>query len=174
MYTYFEKPLPNAIAAFESTFYAAMSDEPIDFCCQFFNPLITMKEILENIKKFGHPELSDKLRQVVKKNAARLISITTEKVAPCKKDDGGFGYYYDRGCVVSQSAPVGLDVLEGDINASGICSNSIVNPICALLEIPRIPLFGVEDSRLFYDLIENAEVRPKTISKPDWFESKLL
>lgn len=174
MYTYFERHLRNAVAAFESAFYAAMSDEPIDFCCQFYNPLITMKEILENIKKFGSPELSDELRSVVKKNAADLIEITTHKIAPCKKEDGGFGYFYDRGCVLSQSAPVGLEVPEGDINASGICSTNIVNPICALLEIPRIPIFGIEDSKLFYALIENAEVRPKTIPKPDWFESKLF
>ena len=74
---------------------------------------------------------------------------------------------------MSQGAPVGLDRLEGDVNATGISSKGVVNPICSLLEIPRIPIFGVEDSKLFYELIENAEVRPKTILKPDWFESKL-
>lgn len=174
MYTYFKRPLPNAVKAFESSFYVAMSDEPILFCCQFFNPLVTMREILDNIKTFGTAELSDELRSVVKKNAAELIRITKAKVAPCKKADGGFSYYYDKGCVVSQGAPVGLDTLEGDINASGVCTNCVVYPICSLLEIPRIPLFGVEDSRLFYDLIENAEVKPKTIPKPEWFESKLM
>jgi len=173
MYTYFSRPLPNAVVAFESAFFAAMSDEPIDFCCQFFNPLITMDEILANIKKYASVELAEKLRDVVKKNAKELLRVTASKVAPCKKADGGFGYYYDRGCVVSQGAPVGLDRLEGDVNATGISSKGVVNPICSLLEIPRIPIFGVEDSKLFYELIENAEVRPKTILKPDWFESKL-
>lgn len=174
LYTYFSRPLPNAVAAFNSAFFAAMSNEPIDFCTQFYNPLITMQEILENIKKFASVELADSLRSVIKQHAARLISITTAKVAPCKKADGGFGYFYNRGCVISQSAPVGLEQLEGDINASGICSTGIVNPVCALLEIPRIPLFGIEDSKLFYELIENAEVKPKTVPKPDWFESKLV
>lgn len=173
MYTYFSRPLPNAEVAFESAFAAAMSDEPIDFCCQFFNPLITMDEILANIKKFASPSLAEKLRDVVKKNAAELLRVTASKVAPCKKEDGGFGYFYDRGCVVSQGAPVGLDVLEGDVNATGICSKGVVNPICSLLEIPGIPIFGTEDSKLFYELIENAEVKPKTIPKPDWFESRL-
>ena len=174
LYTYFSRPLPNAVAAFNSAFFAAMSDEPIDFCTQFYNPLITMQEILENIKKFASVELADSLRSIIKQNAARLISITTAKVAPCKKADGGFGYFYNRGCVISQSAPVGLEQLEGDINASGICSTGIVNPVCALLEIPRIPLFGIEDSKLFYELIENTEVKPKTVPKPEWFESKLV
>lgn len=117
--------------------------------------------------------LAGELRDVIKKNAAKLLYITAAKVAPCKKEDGGFSYFYDRGCVVSQGAPVGLDVPESDVNASTICSKGVVNPICSLLEIPQIPIFGVEDSRLFYELIENAEVKPKTVPKPDWFESKL-
>ena len=173
MYTYFSRPLPNAEVAFDSAFAAAMSDESIDFCCQFFNPLITMDEILANIKKFASPALAEKLRDIIKKNAAELLRITASKVAPCKKKDGGFGYFYDRGCVVSQGAPVGLDAPEGDVNATTICSKGVVNPICSLLEISGIPIFGVEDSRLFYELIENAEVKPKTIPKPNWFETKL-
>jgi hypothetical protein len=46
--------------------------------------------------------------------------------------------------------------------------------LCQALGLPVIPAFGTEDSKLFYELIENATVRPKVNSKPEWFDSYLV
>ena len=46
--------------------------------------------------------------------------------------------------------------------------------LCQALGLPVIPAFGREDSKLFFELIENATVKEKINPKPEWFDSYLV
>ena len=177
MYTALGQFLPNAEAALDSTIDAAMSDQKITFCCQFYNPLTTICTIMHNMKKFGKEERAEELRAQLITRAPELIRATKRKVSLCKRDDGSFGYnptHSGSGCKLSQRAPVSLGVLEGDVNGGSISLNGVMRSLCGALALPVIPAFGTEDTKLFYELIENATVKEKVNPKPEWFEDYLV
>ncbi len=173
MFTSFERKLNHAAAAMNSCIDAALSDEKIVFCCQFYNPLITMGGLLQNMRKFGEKEEADRLQGVVIARAAEFIRKTKEKILTCKREDGGFSYNPVPSSKFSQKAPVGLGLDESDVNSSGICSTGCLSGLCESLGIPFIPIYSPEDGELFYELIENAEVYPKIYGKPDWFDDAI-
>lgn len=178
MYTTLGAYLPNAEAALDSTIDAAMSDQKITFCCQFYNPLTTICTIMHNMKKFGRAERAEELRAQLITRAPDLIRATKRKVSLCKRSDGSYGYnptLTGSGCRRSQCAPVGLGLAdEGDVNGGSISLNGVMRSLCQALGLPVIPAFGTEDTKLFYELIENATVKEKTNAKPEWFDSYLV
>ena len=177
MYTTLGAYLPNAEAALDSTIDAAMSEQEITFCCQFYNPLTTICTIMNNMKKFGKAERAEELRAQLIARAPELIRATKRKVILCKRPDGSYGYnptHKGGGCTLSQRAPVALGVLEGDVNGGSISLNGVMRSLCQALGLPVIPAFGSEDSRLFFELIENAEVKKKIYPKPEWFDDYLV
>lgn len=170
MYSAFGEPLPNAVAALNSAIDAALSDEEITFVCQYYNPLITIANILDNIKNGGDTETSDRLREVIKNRAAELIKKTREKVSLCKKPDGAFGYKVVGGICHSQGAPVALGGNESDVNGASISSMGILSNLARIFGIELPTLFGSEDSKLFLELMAVAEVYPKIHPKPDFLK----
>ena len=178
MYTALGAYLPNAEAALDSTIDAAMSDQKITFCCQFYNPLTTICTIMHNMKSFGNEKRAEELRAQLVSRAPDLIKATKRKVSLCKRSDGSYGYnptLTGSGCRRSQCAPVGLGLQdEGDVNGGSISLNGVMRSLCGALGLPVIPAFGEEDSKLFYELIENATVWEKKNPKPEWFDSYLV
>ena len=73
----------------------------------------------------------------------------------------------------SQKAPVGLGLEEGDVNASSMCSTGVVYSLCGALGIPRIPIFCKKDSKIFFDIIDNAIHLQKKYEKPKWFDDAI-
>ncbi len=170
MYTLFGETLPNAAAALSSAIDVAMSDEEISFCCQFYNPLITIHNLLKNMRANGNEAAADELNKIIISRAPEFIRKTRDKVSICKKDDGGFSYNPDRASFRSQKAPVGLGLRESDVNATTICATGCATQLCADLSLPNIPLFSPDDGALFYDLIKAGRVYPKINPKPEWFD----
>ena len=120
---------------------------------------------------------AEELRAQLIARAPELIRATKRKVSLCKRDDGSFGYnptHSGNGCKLSQRAPVSLGVLEGDVNGGSISLNGVMRSLCGALALPVIPAFGTEDTKLFYELIENATVKEKVNPKPEWFEDYLV
>ena len=178
MYSTLGQFLPNAEAALDSTIDVAMSEQKITFCCQFYNPLTTICTIMNNMKKFGKAERAEELRTQLISRAPELIRATKRKVILCKRPDGSYGYnptVGGSGSKLSQRAPVALGIpTEGDVNGGSISLNGVMRSLCQALGLPVIPAFGAEDSKLFYELIENAEVKKKIYPKPEWFDDYLV
>ncbi len=170
MYTVFGETLPNAQAALSSSIDVAMSDEKIVFCCQFYNPLITIHNLLKNMRANGNESKAAELNSIIISRAPEFIKKTKDKVSVCKRDDGGFSYNPDRASFRSQKAPVGLGLLESDVNSTTICTTGCVPELCADLSLPSIPIFSKEDGELFYDIIKAQKPYPKKNPKPDWFD----
>jgi hypothetical protein len=128
--------------------------------------------------KFGKEERAEELRAQLVARAPDLIRATKRKVSLCKRSDGSYGYnptLTGGGCRRSQCAPVGLGLSdEGDVNGGSISLNGVMRSLCGALGLPVIPAFGTEDSKLFYELIENATVKKKVNPKPEWFDSYLV
>ena len=173
MYSNLNVCMPNAEKAMKSAITVALSNEPIIFCCQFYNPLATMGNVLENMRAHGSADKAYMLQKILWERAADLIRITREKVLTCKRTDGSFSYNPEPRSRLSQKAPVGLGLEEGDMNATAICTTGITNNMCKILGIKRIPIFCEEDAKIFFDIIENAIQAKKIYVKPKWFDDAI-
>ena len=162
-------PIPRPDQALESTLAAALSDEPTTFVCQFYNPLVTINNILNSFVALGRVEDEARLRARIREMAPKLIRTTYEKVKDYRNDENGaFTYNKDRSTSgVSQGMhvqPKGLS--NGGVNATCICANGTLRGLFATLGVDKVPLYCDEDSDLFFELIKNAKVYPKTDPYP--------
>lgn len=156
--------VPNCYAALESAIFAALSDEPITFCCQFYNPLITISLILKNIEEREGAVRAEEVRAPLTLRAAELIRVTRRKLHTCMRSDGVFMYNTTiGGGYKSQGAAVAVPYTdEGGVNATTICLRGVMLHLCDDIGIPMVPIFCEEDGKLFFELIDNAEPIKKT------------
>lgn len=162
-------PIPRPDQALESALAAALSDEPITFVCQFYNPLVTINNILNSFVALGRVEDEARLRARIRALAPELIRITYRKLKGHRvPENGAFTYNLDRSSNgVSQGMHVGVPgKSNGGVNGTCICANGTLRGLFATLGFPRIPLYCDEDADLFFDLIRNAKVHEKTVPYP--------
>ena len=169
LHTTCQAPIPKPDRALESTLAVALSDEPTTFVCQFYNPLVTINNILNSFVDLGRGEDERRLRGRIRAMAPRLIRATYEKVKGYRvEENGSFDYDFNRRTSgVSQGMHVSLPgASNGGVNATCICANGTLRGLFATLGVPRIPLFCDEDADLFFELIKNAKVFPKDTPYP--------
>ncbi len=159
--------LPYSERSMESAIEAALSDEKISFCCEFYNPWCALNSVVRLAEKCGRIDELYELQSTLWQNAPRLVNKTKEKIMTCRRDDGTFSYYTDRTGAISQGASVTVEgTVEGDVNATGICSTGTVYAMCNALGIPKIPLFTHEDGKLLLDIMTNAPSVKKLYKNP--------
>ena len=178
IYTALGRPFPNAERALESAIYAALSSQRVTFITQVYNPLVTINNLIANIKKFGDASVAEKLRRTIADNAEGFIRLTREKSVICQCPDGSFSYGVigtEHNGRIAQYAPVAIaDEDEGTVDANGITVSGIYRNTCRILGIEDIPVFSPCDSALFLELLSAARVKPKLYEKPSWFEDYLV
>ena len=171
IYSACKRPVPNALAALGSCVKAAMSREEITFVCQFFNPIVTIANLIDIVEDRNGAEVGAELRKKMMELAPDMIRVTKEKVMLCRKSDGSFSYNPNHSCFVSQGAPItDQEMNEGDVNASCISSTGMTGHFARIFGIPEMPIFCHEDAKIFHALLSAATVKPKTISRPAWMD----
>ena len=170
IYSSFGISIPRAERALDSAIYAALSDQEITFVCQFYNPLVTICNLLRSIKNTDGEQRMEELRSRLLERAPELLRKTKEKVFSCRSMtyDGIYRYhaYGHKSGGISQGMAVGLRGYADDINGCTIAVNGVLPHICNMLGIPRIPIYTEEDRLLFNDLIATAEQYPKINEYP--------
>ena len=169
LYSTCKAPIPRPDKALESTLDVALSDTPIKFVCEFYNPLVTLNNLLNSFLSLGREDDEARLRARIRKLAPELIRATYDKVKGHKvEENGAFTYNLDRSSDgVSQGMHVGLKgPSNGGVNATCICANGTLRGLFATLGVPRMPLYCDEDSDLFFELIRAAKVYPKDTPYP--------
>jgi hypothetical protein len=155
--------LPHPVASLKSTIYAAMSDEPMSFVCEVYNPWATIGNIFRANRDCPEKEELDRLRCELIDSASELIAKTAKKIEVFRKTDGSYSYFKKMSSAVSQRAPVAVPrTNEGDVNATTICVGSTTRCMRGALGLPMIPIFAPEDGDLFFELLENAPKIEKT------------
>ena len=167
LYSAFGRPLKYATEAMEYAVKVAMCDQFIHFCCQFYNPLVTIRVLLDSLEISGAKEARDGAYAKLVELAPDLIRRTREKVLTCKREDGSFSYNYDATAYTSQGAPVALyGEEEGDVNGTAISSSGTLFSLCKILGIPKAPVFGSKDKAVFMELILSARQKEKINPRP--------
>lgn len=78
-----------------------------------WNPLGSLKVILENLTEAPSPEI----QETIDSGIAKMISNTTEKMREFRQPDVGFGYGRQGSSKFSNDVQVSLGLPEGDVNA---------------------------------------------------------
>ena len=142
--------IPNAEAAMRSAMSIAATPDGAAHVCSVYNPWVAMNNTLESVAKVDGKERAEELRALLRADAENLITITLNKLAIFKKDDGGFSYYPKNSATRSQGATVALGgAKESDVNATGICTNGTVSNMLEALGFENIPRYCPEDFAVF-------------------------
>lgn len=166
-YSAFRRPLPHAVKAMKYAIDVAMSDRFIHFCCQFYNPLVTIRMLLENLELSGAVKEREEAYSKLIELAPALIRRTKEKVLTCKREDGSFSYNHNCTSYLSQGAPVALfGEPEGDVNGTCISSTGTIFSLCRALGIPNAPIYGTRDKEAFIELWTGMKQKKKINPKP--------
>ncbi len=157
-YPGFGATLPYADKSFESACLAIMSDEPVEYSCQFYNAWAALGATLTSIENEGDKEKAEHYRTRLRENAAEMIRITGEKMALAAVDDGSFAYFaYTSGkaCPRSQMAQVALDnIREGDINGNGCSTKGPLIHMFKVFGVSMPPMFCPEDAEFLFELMD--------------------
>jgi len=163
-------PMTRAEQALKSAMTAAMSDEKIMFCCQFYNPWSAISGLLAGMEQVGEKEKAAGLRASLRENAADVIRVTARKMRTTVREDGAFAYNsLESGntCAVSQWAPVALGVSESDINGTACSVSGPLGGIFSAFGVPRVPLFTAEDGEFLFELMDARIPMPKIHPLPE-------
>ena len=167
IYSYFRRPLPHATRAMEYAVNVAMCDRFIHFCCQFYNPFVTIRNLLSSLAESGAEEERRQAYKRLIEMAPQMIRRTKEKILTCRREDGTFSYNHNCTAYTSQGAPVALyGEPEGDVNGTAISSTGTLFSLCRALDIPKAPIFCDKDREVFFDLIARATQKEKLNPRP--------
>jgi len=153
-YTSLNKPIPNADKAMESAIAVMKSSESPAHVCSVYNPWEAVANILHSMKQTSNLEFTEKIREQFRSEAEGLIGTTFEKLTVFKKNDGGFSYYVKYSAANSQGSPVALEKTEeSDVNATNICTNSIVRAMFEVFGVEEVKRYGAIDFRFLSDTL---------------------
>ena len=154
VYTYFKEPLPNYEQAIMSAIRAVTSDEVPTGITSIYNPWVCISATIDTVRASHGDTEADRLRAIVRANAAEMIRATSKKLLPYRKPDGGYSYCVECSSWTSQGAPVARkNEPESDVNATSIATNGTLRCMCRALDIPRPQLFCGENFKKFLELI---------------------
>ena len=144
-------PMPERVT--ESILTNIMGDElPSGNCCSVYNLWCAIGSIKRNVRKTCSKALCDKvisrIDEILRDRGAEAILNTYKKMAPFRKGEVFSGQY--EGCGGSQqSLYVGLNhnygVLEGNVDATCICSTGLTRTMFTAFELERVPMLGLAD-----------------------------
>ena len=160
------EPIPNALAAATSAMNAITSDEPMGGIVDIYNTWYAVGNVIKNLRQFGGSAAdADAILADLRAKAPVGLEATMEKLLLYKRDDGSFSYYQDRYCTQSQGMTVcAPDMMEGDVNATVIATNSILSVIYYALDVSGyiVPIFGQRELCIYLTTLESLGPVQKT------------
>lgn len=163
IYYRFKADIPNLEKAFANIINIVFDGNMRAHVCSSYNPWCSFDFIIDSVKRQNNTELLTKIRTILLEKAPSLIDYTRKKIELHIIGDGSFSYHVGVGSKMSQFSLISLGTLEGDVNATSICTHGILRQICTDLDIPLMPLYCEEDKKIFLDLISKIE-KPKKIN----------
>ncbi len=133
IFWYYNAVMPYAEEALNSAIEITLHPDLGEFSssdvhvCSVYNPWISMSYVLEAVQASEGYDAMLALRQILLNKAPELIEMTTKKIAPFRKPDGGFSYLKDTCSPGSQGVPTAIECEESDVNGTAIASTGITD-----------------------------------------------
>jgi hypothetical protein len=150
--------IPNVEKVAYSGMDIMVDDELNRTVCYQFNAWWTMMICLGNLKAYGGEDgekATARVKAEMLRRAPECIRATTRKIRPFKCEDGSYSYFYDTTCPTSQGAIVANMIKEGDINATTINSQGVLNRSLDALGLSKFAprIFGKEGHDAFFSAL---------------------
>lgn len=168
VYTSLKKEIPKADLAMSSAIIMLKDTEKkAAHVCSVYNPWAAVSNILISIERTSGSAAANALREQFRQEATELIKITAEKLSVFKKDDGAFSYYIKYSAANSQGSAVALEKSEeSDVNATMICTNSIITAMFNVFGIDSVSRYYPLDYAYFSDVLLDLGVVVKDKVRP--------
>ena len=140
-----------------------MSDEVSSYnICEVYNIWCALERLMENVRKYASPDVResvlDEINGAFEELAPAAIMKTFEKQSRYQKADGTFSHRVVGSETHHQGGlPVGLGLNEGNVDANGFGSTSVVRAMCAVLGLPMVPVYTESDWIRFHLIINDLE-----------------
>lgn len=154
-------PIPNSEKATRAAMDAITSDEEAGAVTDIYNTWFAVSRMFNIMTNYGGEsgiELTETMREELLKNAPTALEITAKKLSVFRKDDGSFSYTPMYSSKNSQGMPVAVpDSIEGDVNATVICTSDILGYIYSALGLSKykVPMCTYNDWRHYKSTIED-------------------
>ena len=153
------RPHPRALQAARATIDAISSDEPMSAITDLYNTWYTIRNIIDNQKRFGGEEAEKTVATIQREIweiAPSAIRVSKKKLLKFKRADSGFSYGPEHSAPNSQGAPVAIPgTAEGDMNATNIALGTTGNIFLALgLSDFSVPIFNPAKRDYYIGLLD--------------------
>lgn len=158
-YQSLNREFPNPLKAIENAISAIVSEQPINHVCDLYNTWFAVYFICNNVRSFGSKDDVNEVIWKLRELAPEAIQLSVEKMSACLCDDGSFSYHPGVSSTSAQGLPVappGVSggSVDGDVNATVICTYGNINYMMSALGFSVIPKLCTDaDRRYFKSLI---------------------
>ena len=157
------RALPNAERIASRGMDIIIADELNRTVCYQFNAWWTMRICQTNLRAYGGEEgikAAERIDGEMLRRAPECILATKKKTLPFKCSDGSYSYYYDCTGPISQGMIVSKMIKEGDINASIINSNGVLQRSLDVLGLAKFApkIYGKEGHDAFFSALRTPKM----------------
>ena len=155
--------IPNSEKAVMAAIDAMGTEEEATSVTSPYNAWFAAERVLRHIRTYGGDDGEKTFAKVLRllyERAPEGLKKTKEKLLGFKKPDGSYSYTLKYSSARSQGCPVTHEAMvEGDVNATIICSSDILAYIYGALDLRdlRAPIFGKEDMDRYIEIIRENE-----------------
>lgn len=153
------RPIPNMQKSFEAAVDIACNDELAmsDGITCVYNPPFTMLNLFKTMEDVGDTENYKNAKEMIRVRSAEILYKTADKVKKYAEPDGSFSYCIGHPSYTSQGMHVCIKGLpESDVNSNALAQGSRTMTLKAL-DIPSMPIFDENDTKLFFELAGEAD-----------------
>ena len=156
-------PYPALEKAADSVIAGILGDEPsTGNICEVYNLWSALISTKENAKTCHSKDVADKILAKINdlmldKGEAAILN-TYKKQSAYQMPDGAFAHGIHK-CLTGHQGkiPVGLGLVEGDVDAIGKATTGIVNNIYEAYEIDRVPIYHKREWDKYFEIMLNAK-----------------
>ncbi len=152
--------MPNPEIAARSAMAAITTTEEPDGVTDVYNTWYAVNRVLNHMNEYGTKEdiaRAEEIRVELAAEAPTAIYATAQKLSLFSKPDGSFSYTQLYSSELSQQMPAAMpNSIEGDVNATLMCSSDILNYLYSSLGLSSysVPIYTYNDWRKYTSILD--------------------
>ena len=173
--------LPNPEIAARSAMAAITTVEEPDAVTDVYNTWYAVNRVLTHMSEYGteaDAARAENIRGELAAEAPTAIYATARKLSLFAKSDGSFSYTQLYSSEMSQQMPAAMpNSIEGDVNATIMCSSDILNYLYSSLGLSRysVPIYTYNDFREYLLILDRlapiTKAEEEMITEPITFDT---
>ena len=163
MYSTMKVQYPEPMKAAQSILRGIMGDqESLTNICNVYNAWNGLASLMSNVRTYApideRDEVLSEVENTLLEYGPEAIINSYNKQKAYQNEDGTFAHGVNSGAKTHQGGlPVGLGGKEGNVDANGFGSTSIVNSMFSVFGLSSVPIYTESDWLRFLEILVNLE-----------------